>query len=307
MKAILDLGTNTFHLLIAQVTDSVIDTKVRLQIPVKIGEGGLADGHIQPAAFLRGLDALAQFRIVLNQYGIGETVAYGTSAIRDAKNGKDFIDEALNKFQIRIRAISGEQEADLIYAGVAQSFTLPNERICVMDIGGGSVEFCIGMGSEVLWKKSYPIGAARLLHQFQEVNQYPIDSNQIRLVQEFILKELNELKAALTIYPTTILVGSAGSFETLVDVLQLDFKEVLFPLGIAALEVSIPQFNRFYQAMLDLPINERSTLKGMVDFRVEMIVVASILMQTIISRFQFNRLIASQYALKEGLLFSQDL
>jgi exopolyphosphatase/guanosine-5'-triphosphate,3'-diphosphate pyrophosphatase len=163
------------------------------------------------------------------------------------------------------------------------------------------------MGSNVLWKKSYPIGAARLLHQFPTINQHPLNSSQIVLLQEFILKELIEFKSALALYPTTILVGSAGSFETLVDVLQLDFKEALFPVGMAALEVPIPQFNRFYQTMLDLPINERSTLKGMVDFRVEMIVVASILMQTIVSHFQFNRLIASQYALKEGLLFSQNL
>ncbi|MCU0442651.1 MAG: phosphatase [Bacteroidia bacterium] len=304
MKAILDLGTNTFHLLIASLDGHAIVIQERLQIPVKIGQGGLADGFIQPEAFERGIQALTQFRKVLDAYGFGVVTAYGTSAIRDAQNGSNFVEEAFNRCRIRIEAITGEQEADLIYLGVSKSFDLPTEPVCVMDIGGGSVEFCIGVGAQVLWKKSYPVGAARLIHQFPLLQQFPIPSHAEHALMEYLLGILSDLKEALSRYPSTILVGSAGSFETLVDVLRLDLNEQLLPLSEAATEVSLEAFNRFHQTIISLPMQGRAALKGMVDFRVEMIGVASILMQTVVKAFQFKRIIASQYALKEGMLFA---
>lgn len=304
MKAILDLGTNTFHLLIASLDGTAIVTQERLQIPVKIGQGGLADGYILPEAFERGIQALIHFREVLDAYGFEVVKAYGTSAIRDAQNGSNFVEEAFYRCRIQIEAITGNQEADLIYLGVSKSFDLPNEPVCVMDIGGGSVEFCIGVGAQVLWKKSYPIGAARLIHQFPQLQQFPIPKQAEHALIQYLLGSLTDLKEALSSYPSTILVGSAGSFETLVDVLRLDLNEPLLPLSDAATEVSLEAFNQFHQTMISLPMQGRAALKGMVDFRLEMIVVASILMQTVVKSFQFKRIIASQYALKEGMLFA---
>src|SRR6478609_408551 len=141
MKAIIDLGTNTFHLLIAEVINGIIVEHKKLQIPVKIGEGGINKKTIAPPAFHRGLDALNVFRKTLNEFGIGAVIAHGTSAIRDAQNGGDFITEAHKQVNIQITMLSGEEEAELIYNGVKHAFPLPENNVLVMDIGGGSVEF----------------------------------------------------------------------------------------------------------------------------------------------------------------------
>jgi exopolyphosphatase/guanosine-5'-triphosphate,3'-diphosphate pyrophosphatase len=101
------------------------------------------------------------------------------------------------------------------------------------------------------------------------------------------------------------MIGSAGSFETLIDVLKNDLQEPIIPISKHASEVSLDSFFRFVELITRLNSKERAQLKGMVDFRVEMIVVASILMDVVVKRFKITRIIASNYSLKEGMLFSQ--
>ena len=163
MKAIIDLGTNTFHLLIAEVRNGLINEYFKLQIPVKLGKGGIGDNLITEDAFKRGLTALSEFRKYIDQFEIKEVHAFATSAVRSAKNGDEFIFKAKKYYQIEINAICGDDEAALIYEGVKHSFNLPEENILVMDIGGGSVEFIIGQKEDIFWKHSFNIGAARLV------------------------------------------------------------------------------------------------------------------------------------------------
>jgi len=303
LKAIIDLGTNTFHLLIAEVTGDEVAILKKLQIPVKIGEGGINNNQIAAVAFERGINGLALFRKELNIFGIKECVAYGTSAIRDASNGPNFIAQAQALFNIQIEVLSGNQEAELIYEGVKHSLELPNENVLVMDIGGGSVEFIIGKKDTILWKKSYSIGAARLIDRFHQTN--PILDEEIVTLQSYLVHNIVELRDALQKYPARILIGSAGSFETLIDVLEKDLRYPTQNLSDHACEIPLGAFVKFYDLMTSLTVNQRSALHGMADFRVEMIVVATILTDVVLKRFEMNRLIASRYSLKEGILFSK--
>lgn len=302
MKAIIDLGTNTFHLLIAEVIDGIIVEHKKLQIPVKIGEGGINQKTIAPPAFHRGLDALNVFRKTLNEFGIGAVIAHGTSAIRDAENGCDFIAEAQKQYDIQITMLSGDEEAELIYNGVKHAFPLPENNVLVMDIGGGSVEFVIGHKDKILWKRSYAIGAARLVERFH--NTDPISDEEIITLQSYSVHNILDLRHALLQFPTTTLIGSAGSFETLVEVLKKDLQIPCIQSWEHADEISLEAFSSFYETVISRTMEDRAKLHGMADFRVEMIVVATILMDIIIKRFGMKRLIASHYSLKEGLLFS---
>ncbi|MES2560616.1 MAG: phosphatase [Bacteroidota bacterium] len=302
MKAIIDLGTNTFHLLIAEIEHGAIIEHRKIQIPVKIGEGGINEQYIAPAAYERGMNALKTFREALNEFGIHEITAFGTSAIRDASNGLTFINDAKRLYQITIESISGEYEAELIYRGVQHSFDLPDANVLVMDIGGGSVEFIIGRKETILWKHSYPLGAARLIERFH--NSDPISDVEVVSLQSYLVHNIKLLRDALLQFPAEILIGSAGSFETLVEVLQKDLHKPVLHLGDHAQQISLDDFNEFVELITSRNATERAALNGMADFRVEMIVVATILMDVVIRRFEITRLIASQYSLKEGMLFS---
>ncbi|MES2779253.1 MAG: phosphatase [Bacteroidota bacterium] len=301
MKAIIDLGTNTFHLLIAEVLNGFIIEHRKIQIPVKIGEGGINEQYIAPAAYERGMNALKEFRTALNEFGIHEITAFGTSAIRDASNGITFMEEAKRLYQITIESISGDYEAELIYRGIQHSFELPDENVLVMDIGGGSVEFIIGRKDIILWKHSYPLGAARLIERFHKTD--PMTDEDIVALQSYLVHNIKLVRDALLKFPAEILIGSAGSFETLVEVLQKDLHKEVPALSEHAQEISIDDFNEFVSLITARNANERAALHGMADFRVEMIVVATILMDVVIKRFEITRLIASHYSLKEGMLF----
>lgn len=302
MKAVIDLGTNTFHLLIASVHQNEINVLEKLQIPVKIGEKGINKNQIAPDAFRRGMDALSVFRKKLNEHNMGVTKAYGTSAIRDAENGKEFIEQALRDFDIEIEAISGTDEALFIFNGVKHSFELPESNVLVMDIGGGSVEFIIGNRNEILWKYSYPIGAARLIERFHKTD--PISDEELVNLQSYLVHNTFELHEALKKFPVNTLVGSAGAFETLIEVLEKDLNQTLKSASSHAKYISKDTFYQFYTLILESNEAQRSALKGLIPYRVEMIVVSAVLIDVVLKQFDINQIIASSYSLKEGVLFS---
>jgi exopolyphosphatase/guanosine-5'-triphosphate,3'-diphosphate pyrophosphatase len=164
--AILDLGTNTFQLLIANIIDNKPVLVFEESIAVKLGEGGIEKGYISEAAFDRGLSALKQFKKSIDQYQVKLVRAAATSALRSASNGAEFLEKIRSETGIIPEIITGEREAELIYQGVRAAINMGDEKCLIIDIGGGSVEFIICNQEEVFWKRSYDIGAARLMEQF---------------------------------------------------------------------------------------------------------------------------------------------
>src|SRR6185312_9793738 len=141
--AVIDLGTNTFHLLIAERGVGEVNELVRCEVAVKLGEGGINQGLIQPAAFERGIEALRDFHSVILQHGVEQVRALATSALRNAANGREFIGRIKNETDIKIELIDGGAEAEFIFKGIKASECLSDRGNLIVDIGGGSVEFII--------------------------------------------------------------------------------------------------------------------------------------------------------------------
>ena len=300
MKAIIDLGTNTFHLLIAEHDGKYIKTYSNIQVPVKLGAGGINKGFMTDEAMNRGYKALSLFCEEMKKFGWPEHLAFATSAIRNASNGEEFIHKAKTDYGITIKKLTGDDEATAIFNGVRLSFEFPDTPVLVMDIGGGSVEFIIGNSSGILWKQSFEIGAARLMEKFHHHD--PITEEETFKLISYISSVLSPLKEAVKKYEPFIFVGSAGSFET--------FREVaLAELGLSERKLSEyaflfqrNQLQRFHDLIIQSDRAQRSNLKGMAEFRVEMIVVATLLMKWVVDEFGFEEIITSYYALKEGML-----
>jgi exopolyphosphatase/guanosine-5'-triphosphate,3'-diphosphate pyrophosphatase len=302
LKAIIDLGTNTFHLLIAEVKGDMLRVYFQLQVPVKLGSGGINSSIIQPDAYERGMVALNEFSKYLNQFQVTDVTAFATSAIRNASNGKQFIDDAALRCNIIITTITGDTEAAYIYKGVYHSFKFPDKPVLVMDIGGGSVEFIIGIGTQILWKQSFEIGAARLIEKFKPSN--PITETEVTQLHHYLAQTLTPLFDAVKLHQPQLLIGSAGAFETLVDVVINDLAVIPNSLSLHAFEIRKHDFEVFVEIMKTSTTEQRARLRGMIPFRIEMITVASLLMDYVVSHTSVNRIIASNYALKEGVLFS---
>lgn len=294
MFAVLDLGTNTFHLVIAKKANDAFEIIYKKEIAVKLGEGSINQKFISDTAFTRGLDALKIFKQAIDNYQVVDIVATATSAIRDAENGKDFISAAKKLYGFTIETIDGETEAEYIYQAVVSTVPYIDSNILVMDIGGGSVELIIGNKDNIYWKQSFAIGAARLIGPYHQ--QDPIDADDLLRLITYIHQKLEPLKTQLSIYKTQILVGAAGAFQSLLEIaeIKLDTQN--------AVVFDLEKFNQLYQSMIKSNKEEREQMKGLVGFRVEMMVVAMVLMKTVMDIQNTQQLCISTYSLKEGLL-----
>jgi exopolyphosphatase/guanosine-5'-triphosphate,3'-diphosphate pyrophosphatase len=302
MKAVIDLGSNTFNLLIADIKNNQLNVAVNLEFPVKIGKGGLVNNIITDSAMQRALTALSQFKSYIDQFEIVEIKSLATSAIRNASNGNELIQKVKQLFDIDIAIINGIVEAEYIYLGANNSFKLPLDEVLVMDIGGGSVEFIIGRNENILWKKSFDIGAVRLFEMFKP--ESPLLASDILKIKNYLLNELKPLKKALSNFPLRTLIGTAGTFETLVDIVIKDLKVIPISLSKNAFEISMYEFEAFKEMMITSTLEQRLKLKGMLDFRAEYIPIAAILIEVIIEMAEIKKLVCSNYSMKEGALFS---
>jgi exopolyphosphatase/guanosine-5'-triphosphate,3'-diphosphate pyrophosphatase len=205
-------------------------------------------------------------------------------------------------FEINISIIDGIKEAEFIYNGAIHSFKLPNDEILVMDIGGGSVEFIIGRGNHIIWKQSFDIGAVRLVEMFKPQN--PINQIDIETLKSHILQVLQPLQSELLKYPLKTLVGTAGSFETMVDVVIKDLRVIPNSLSKNAFEIPLQEFEVFKEMMVKTTTEQRLKFQGMLDFRAEYIPIASLLIEIIIEMAGIKKLVCSNYSMKEGALYS---
>ncbi|HRG59659.1 MAG TPA: phosphatase, partial [Bacteroidia bacterium] len=129
--AVIDLGTNTFNLVIADHNKSYYTIIHQDKFPVKLGEGGINLSIIQPVPFWRGIDSIEKMLSIIKSFSVNKIYSFATSAIRDAANGNQFVDTVFKLFQLKINVISGNKEANLIYLGVKSALTIGNNNALI--------------------------------------------------------------------------------------------------------------------------------------------------------------------------------
>ncbi|MBD1386405.1 exopolyphosphatase [Mucilaginibacter rigui] len=298
--AVMDLGTNTFHLLIAEGPADNFTTIFKTTEAVKLGEDGINKGTIQPQAFARGLAAMQRFQDLILEHKVTDVKAIATSAIRSAANGQDFINQVEQKTGIRIELINGEQEAGYIYKGIDTSGCLTDSNALIMDIGGGSVEFIICNEDEVLWKKSFEIGAARLMDKFHQTDPIPVAS--IKELTRFLDTTLIDLFAAALKYKPKTLIGSSGAFESFAEVIELKKGRKFNIEQTKVYEFDTDDLLDVIELLIKSTHALRASIKGIIPVRVDMIVVASLLTIYMMQKLALTDVTMSTYSLKEGVL-----
>ncbi len=294
--AVIDLGTNTFHLLIATPDcQGGWSERVRERIFVQLAEEGI--DRIGDAAFSRGLAALEKFRqeLAANEIPLDTVRAYGTAALRTAANAPAFLQAAFLQTGLRVELIDGQREAQLIFKGVRNAVPFPDNRVLVMDIGGGSVEMVLALGDQMLWQQSFPVGVAVLFRHFQHSD--PITHKEIAAVEQHLDTALAELWQTLARYPVPTLIGAAGAFDT-IDHLLLDpaAKHPLYG------HVTVAEFEKLCEHILQTTLAEREQMEHLAPERRTMIVVGFILIRRLIRRGNMREIFTSVYSMKEGML-----
>ncbi|SDD75819.1 exopolyphosphatase / guanosine-5'-triphosphate,3'-diphosphate pyrophosphatase [Algoriphagus faecimaris] len=297
--AVIDMGTNTFHLLLVELNESEFKTIYKEKIPVKLGQGGINQDRISPDALKRAHHTLRHFKNLIEGEEINQIFAFATSAVRNAKNGSEFVQKVKDSLGITIKVISGEEEAQLIYEGIKLSGSLNGQTELMMDIGGGSVEFIIGNSIEAFWKQSFEIGGQRLLELFHHHD--PILKVEIERLHSYLEDKLSPLLEAIANYKPSRLVGASGTFDTLTDIYYESMLQCKLT-GQHVFELPSSEFRRIYQMLIHKNKEERLQIPGMIPMRVDMIVVASTLIDFILKHLPMESITCSHYALKEGAI-----
>jgi len=300
--ALIDMGTNTFHLLIVEDRPGQPPHPlVRTKVGVRLGEGGISHGEIMPVPYARALQTLRGFKEEIELHAVTEVRATATSAMRVSRNGPDLVRDILQETGIQVEVIAGEREAELIAKGIRQAVPLGPDKHLLMDIGGGSVEFIIANEDTTFWKQSFEIGAQRLLDMFftEPSGIFPRESLQAEL--EYLAEKLAPLTAAVAAHqPLAGLVGSSGSFDTLADLtVGRVRREAELP---PSTWLSVSDFEGHFAQLLTLNHDERVALPGMFPMRADMLVVASVIIEYVLKTYGLTRITTSAFALKEGLL-----
>ncbi|HEX3386118.1 MAG TPA: exopolyphosphatase [Mucilaginibacter sp.] len=298
--AVMDLGTNTFHLLIAEGIITDFRTIVHEHIAVKIGEGGINNGTITPAAFQRGLDTMKSFAKLIEANNVRKTRCVATSALRNASNGRDFIDQVKAETGIGIDLIDGGKEAALIYEDIKAAEATSSANSLIMDIAGGSIEFIIGNNEQMIWKQSFEIGAARLMERFHHTE--PISPASVEALDHYLEDTLQPLFDAVKENPVHQLIGSSGSFETFAE-LAARRRDDNFDLE------KVKNYVFDYEDLLyvtdEMIVSnhmEREANELIIPVRTDMIVVSSVVTRFILSRLDIRNVSLCTYSLKEGVL-----
>jgi exopolyphosphatase/guanosine-5'-triphosphate,3'-diphosphate pyrophosphatase len=294
-QAVIDMGTNTYHLMIVDREDNRVWTPVvRHRIFVKMGEDGLH--NIGNNAMQRCIEAMRIFKAQLDAAEVApyHVRAFGTAGMRSAKNSEQLIDQIFKETGIEIEVISGKQEAEAIFRGVRAAVPFPESNVLIMDIGGGSVEFIIATRTQVFWKGSFDIGVSILYNNFHKSD--PISAVEVRALEDWLEISLKELTSALKEYPCPALIGASGAFDTIDIFLLNETKPKLYGY------IKREQFEPLFQQFLKSTLAERREMPGLALERLEMIVVAQILINFVLNLAQIKEIYTSEYSLKEGML-----
>ncbi len=303
-----DLGTNTFHLVVREFwNEKEWVTLAKDRQFVHLGETGV--GEIGPAAFDRGIHALKDFAYALKSFRARDYKIIGTAALRRAKNRDEFVKAAKEASGLDIEIISGDKEGSYIYQGVRQSLDIENRCVLVMDIGGGSVEFIIGRGRDILWVESLPLGSSLTYNRFHRSE--PISPKEQQEYRNYINQQLAGFYKEAAGHQIDCLIGASGSYDTLVEI---ECGQAQRPVRYPSNQLDLQKLLHQTKSLASMNLEERMEVPGMSQKRAALMVVATILIEEVIHKLDIKEVYQSEFALKEGVLlqlykkaFSRDL
>lgn len=305
--ASLDLGTNTFRLLIAEgISRNRVSPLFKKRAVTRLGEGFPRGGRIQPAAIERSMAALYDFASIIDHYQVKHVFAVATSVVREAVNGAAFIQQVYDRTGIPVRTLNGSEEARLTLKGVLSTVEHQSKYAAVFDIGGGSTEFMVTEGNRLLKTESIPLGVVFLAETLPTSD--PPTARELSRLRTSIRKELllNDLHGALPAGVTAgdegllTLIGTAGTVTTLAAIDQK--MEVYDPQTIDNHRLSRKTIEIIYQHLTALTAAERTRLPGLEEGREVVIISGTAIVLEIMDCFRRSHLTVSDAGLLEGVL-----
>ena len=297
--AAIDLGSNSLHMVLVD-TDQAGTLRLigREKEMVRLGARSLARGRLSAAAMKRAVDVMRKYKRLAESAGVDKVLAVATSAVREARNGEDFLETIGRELDIWPRAISGEEEARLIYLAALHSIRLEVRRALVVDIGGGSVELALGRGDALELGVSEKIGVLRLSEEFVKTDPLSTrnDTRLVKHLDEVLKPHVERIRA----FGFDTVIGTSGTILALGALALQRGGQVPDTLHHAAVPAADIHILRKWIAATD--VKARLKIPGLDESRADIIVPGAILLDTLLQRLGARELVLCEWALREGIV-----
>lgn len=301
--AAIDIGTNSFHLIIVKIGENnslkIID---REKVVIRLGSRkGTEMNFITPGEIEEGVKVLKKFKELAANYN-AEMHAVATSAVREAENKNKFLEKVFQETEIQIEVIDGYKEAEYIYKGVRKALDYKNKKLLCIDIGGGSTEYILGLNDEILFGESIKIGAVRLSKKF--FPGFILNNDAIEKCKTYIKQQI-EFNNVINSNPQyDCAIGASGTILAIAG--MIDFRRN------RKIEKSFNEFTFTKEELDELTLEilgkkspeERINIKGMEYKRADIIPAGLLILQMSFEIFKIKKMTISEYALREGVILS---
>jgi exopolyphosphatase/guanosine-5'-triphosphate,3'-diphosphate pyrophosphatase len=292
---VLDVGSNTVHL---QVVDAhpgarpspATNQKVELRLHEYLNK----EGEITAEGVALLEESIADAITHAKEFQTEEILAFATSAIRDAKNGKDILDQINKKFEIDLQVLSGDDEAQMTFLAVRRWLGWSSGRLLVLDIGGGSLEIAVGDDERAEATISLPLGASRLTREYLDSDPHTL--REIKALETFVNDAIKQsLPEDISKHIADHFVATSKTFRTLARLGEHWFEDNPKYLKINSLTKMIPKLQ-------DMSNKQRAELPGVSQSRARQIVAGAIVARNVMERLHINELEICPWALREGIV-----
>ena len=301
--ASIDIGTNSTHLLVAQINSDLKSFSIKFteKSTTRLGERD-EEGNLTEEAIERVLETLRRFKEYCSSYGVVKILAAATSAVRESSNGRNLIEKIREDIGFEIELISGAEEARLIYLGVLSGMSLGDKSHVILDIGGGSTEIILANSEDTRALTSARVGAVRLKNHFFE--DEPLNFSRVEFIKTFIQGSLEpsigKIKRRLSTNEPISMIATSGTAITLGNLILSDLGEPKQKMH--GYKFSKTNLESLLAKLIKMSPIERLKIPSLSERRSEIIVPGGLILDTAMDMLGIDELTISERALREGLV-----
>lgn len=299
--AVVDIGTNSIHMVLAEIEpDGSYKILDRFKDMTRLGDGTFQEKQLSPAAMSRGVEVLSHLTTLAKNKGFSKIVMTATSAVREAKNGGQFIEEVQRRTRVRVRVVTGQEEARLIYLGICHSMELSEIPSLMVDVGGGSVEIIAGTRERMIGAQSLKLGAIRLKDQF--LPKAPPPKHKLRDFYKAIEVELRQALDQLKLEKIDRIIASSGMAANLAEIIYLERTGREIPqLNLSSM--TLKEIRLIEERLATSHTEQRLGIPGLDPRRVDTLLPATAVIRTIVELTGQKDVTISDKAIREGLIY----
>ncbi|KEO75754.1 Ppx/GppA phosphatase family protein [Anditalea andensis] len=298
--AAIDIGTNSIHMIIVKVTSQrTFEILLQEKEMVKLGVGVFSNKEINPGAFALGIDTITRYVQLADKFGVDEIITAATSATREAKNGRDFLDRIIHEVGVIPQLISGKEEARLIFLAVKRAIDIGKDNALVLDIGGGSTEAVVGNQTEVIFKSSIKLGVLRLLDAVGHTGK--MKKTELESIRNQIAGKANKTLSSAKYVGYKKVIGTSGTIRSFGEAIMNKMGKQIIN-SVNAEVIHKEDLDYLVHSLLKKDQDERSKIVGIGTSRSDAIHLGGVLLSTLLELIDAKEITLCDASLREGLI-----